>query len=85
MSAPSFFLLFVVGKLTASLNRSLILRDHKKRGGVKRVALIGCHSRNFCTQNDVFVGVRVGFVLRLTLDKQIGMCPQKTLQIWDAC
>lgn len=43
--------------------------------GLKRGALIGCHPRNFCAQNDVFVGVRVGFVLRLTLDKQIGMCP----------
>ena len=46
--------------------------------GLKRGALIGCHSRNFCAQNDVFVGVRVGFVLRLTLDKQIGMCPPLT-------
>lgn len=43
--------------------------------GLKRGALIGCYPRNFCAQNDVFVGVRVGFVLRLTLDKQIGMCP----------
>lgn len=43
--------------------------------GLKRGALIGCHPRNFCAQNDVFVGVRVGFVLRLTLDNQIGMCP----------
>ena len=43
--------------------------------GLKRGTLIGCHPRNFCAQNDVFVGVRVGFVLRLTLDKQIGMCP----------
>ena len=43
--------------------------------GLKHGALIGCHPRNFCAQNDVFVGVRVGFVLRLTLDKQIGMCP----------
>lgn len=45
--------------------------------GLKRGELIVCHPRNFCAQNDVFVGVRVGFVLRLTLDKQIGMCPQK--------
>ena len=43
--------------------------------GLKRGALIGCHPRNFCAQNNVFVGVRVGFVLRLTLDKQIGMYP----------
>ena len=31
-------------------------------------------SQKFCAQNDVFLGVRVSFVLRLTLDKQIGMC-----------
>ena len=45
--------------------------------GLKRGALIGCHPRNFCAQNDVFLCVRVGFVLRLTLDKQIGMCPRQ--------
>ena len=43
--------------------------------GLKRGALIGCHPRNFCAQNDVFVGVRVGFVLRLNLENQIGMGP----------
>lgn len=43
---------------------------------LKRDALIGCHPRNFCAQNDVLLGVRIAFVLRLTLDKQIGMCPQ---------
>lgn len=42
---------------------------------LKRDALIGCHPRNFCAQNDVLLGVRIAFVLRLTLDKQIGMCP----------
>lgn len=31
--------------------------------------------QKFCAQNDVFLGVRVSFVLCLTLDKQIGMCP----------
>lgn len=46
---------------------------------LKRGELIGCHLSNFCAQNDVFVGVRVGFVPRLTLDKQIGMCPSTTL------
>ena len=42
---------------------------------LKRDALIGCHPRNFCAQNDELLGVRIAFVLRLTLDKQIGMCP----------
>ena len=53
------------------------LKNYLRRSidGLKRVALIGCHPRNFCAQNDVFLGVRVGFFLRLTLDKQIGMCP----------
>lgn len=49
--------------------------------GLKRGALIGCHPRNFCAQNDVFVGVRIAFVLRLTLDKQIGMCPNPTTSV----
>ena len=43
---------------------------------LKRDALIGCHPRNFCAQKDVLLGVRITFVLRLTLDKQIGICPQ---------
>ena len=43
---------------------------------LKRDALIGCHPRHFCAQNNVLLGVRIAFVLRLTLDKQIGMCPQ---------
>ena len=36
--------------------------------------------QKFCAQNDVFLGVRVSFVLCLTLDKQIGMCPPPAIQ-----
>lgn len=42
---------------------------------LKNGAIIGCRPRTFYAQNDVFVGVRAGFVSRLTLDKQIGIYP----------
>ena len=48
---------------------------------LKRDALIGCHPRYFCAQNDVLLGVRITFVLRLTLDKQIRMYPHPTTSV----
>ena len=43
--------------------------------GLKAWCAYRLPSQKFCAQNDVFLGVRVSFVLCLTLDKQIGMCP----------
>ena len=43
--------------------------------GLKAWCAYRLSSQKFCAQNDVFLGVRVSFVLCLTLDKQIGMCP----------
>ena len=51
--------------------------------GLKAWCAYRLSSQKFSAQNDVFLDVRVSFVLRLTLDKQIGMCPLHMRQAFD--